>query len=168
MQESNTKKILWIVLASLSTLIIALVIAIVIVVNRPKELPVTDDTNVAQGVEAAYNVNDAAYDIVYKYENDPDYSLGNAEQAFGELIDGAVKNGRIYATVTYANFLYDQTRDIERAVTLMETIEEEVPDDLKAGFYISFSNLYEKAGMDAEAEQYYTLATQLYKEYGNL
>ena len=168
MQESNTRKRLWVVLGALSVLIIALIIAIVIVINRPRQTPATDDVDITEGVETAYDVNDAAYDIVYKFENDPEFTEGNAEQAFGELIEQEAGSGKIYATVAYANFLYDQTGDIERAATLLESIDDEVDYDLKAGFYISFSNLYEKAGMSAEADRYYMLATELYKEYNEL
>lgn len=166
--ERNTNKLWWTVLGGLVGVIVILVVAIVVVKSQERgagggegEIPMED-------VEVAYDVNDAAYDIVYKFENDPEFTEGDAEQAFGELIEKADGNGRIYATVAYANFLYDQTRDIERAATLMTTIEEEVPDDLKSGFYMSFSGLYKKAGVDSEADRYYILATELSKEYGGL
>lgn len=167
MQESNTKKTLWSVLGVLGLLIIALVIAIIVVKNRPKTYP-ADDVDVTKDTEIAYNVNDMVYDILEKFETDPAYTEGNAEQAFGELIENQTGDGKIYATVSYANFLYDETGDIERAATLMESINEEVGYEQKAGFYISFSNLYKKAGMNEKADQYYTLATELYKGYNDL
>ena len=162
MTERNTNRLWWIVLGGLVGVIVILVVAIVVVKSQERGTGSGEGEIPMEDVEVAYDVNDAAYDIVYKFENDPEFTEGDAEQAFGELIEKADGKGRIYATVAYANFLYDQTRDIERAATLMTTIEEEVPEDLKAGFYISFSNLYEKAGMDAEAERYYLLATELY------
>lgn len=167
MQESNTKKTLWGVFGALSVLIVVLAIAIIVATNRPKSIP-ADDVDVTKGTETAYNVNDTVYDILDKLENDPAYTEGNAEQAFGELIENQTGDGKIYATVSYANFLYDETGDIERAATLMESIDEEVGYEQKAGFYISFSNLYKKAGMEEKADHYYTLATELYKGYNDL
>lgn len=168
MTERNTNKRLWTVFGALVVLIVGLVVAIVVVANRPKQISPNDDADVTEGVETAYDVNDAAYDILYELKNNPEFTEGDAEQAFGELIESQTGDGKIYAVVAYADFVLEQTGDIERAATLMESIEDEVGYNLKAGFYITFSDLYRKAGMNDKAELYYNLAMELTKEYSNL
>ena len=159
MVKSNAK--LWkVILGGLCVCIVALGVGILIVTGKGTQE--VDNDILMYEIEEIQYINSISEDIAYSFENDPNYTEYEMRRDFEKLINDKQGDEKSYAVAEYAHFIYDETGDLNEAVALMESISEDVSEGSRAGYYISFSNLYKKAGMDDEARKYYDLAVQIY------
>lgn len=160
---TNNKNLLKILCCVFGAIILSLVVAIIVVLVRPKESIVT----ISDIIEGQTNpVSNSAVAFMFNEEIQNNlgegYSYDDAIYDYQKAYDESTGSMKIYIAVEYADFLYYELARLDDAIDILEKVGD-LPDE-RVVLYVYYSKLlelYEAKGDEEKIEQYKELLSSL-------
>lgn len=152
-QGESREGVLVVVFCCLMVIIVGLVVGIVAVSNNSNRISEeTDVENDDPGLQALI----VQEEIDDRYDNDSSYTLQDAIDDYEREMNEGSSAKRIYVAINYADFVYTQYEDIDKAMAILKRVEPLLTDEDApvTDYYVAVKVLYEKAGEDEQAEKY--------------
>ena len=152
---TNNKNLLKILCCVFGVVILGLVVAIIVVLVRPRESIVT----ISDIIEGQTNpVSNSAVAFMFNEEIQNNlgegYSYDDAIYDYQKAYDESTGSMKIYIAVEYADFLYYELARLDDAVDVLEKVGD-LPDDkvVLHVYYSKLLELYEAKGDEEKIEQ---------------
>lgn len=93
--------------------------------------------------------------IAEKLATEPEYELEQATSEYEKAYNEAEGELKVYIAIEYANFVYDNYTDLDRAVEIMEGVGDlSVSEGMQVDYFAVLRELYKKAGDETMMEFY--------------
>lgn len=92
--------------------------------------------------------------IENKLSSDPNYNPEQAIADYEEAYQSASGNLKIYVATYYADYVYNTFGDVERALLILEPLDNNRGDEGSIEIWAALAAFYENAGNTEKAEQY--------------
>lgn len=92
--------------------------------------------------------------IENKLSSDPNYNPEQAIADYGEAYQSASGNLKIYIAAYYANYIYNTFGDVERALSILEPLDNNRGDEGSIEIWAALAAFYENAGNTEKTKEY--------------
>lgn len=119
-------------------------------IDTSEQMPGVDFNDIPDATKA----NILSANIEDKAEGYVDYDAGKAMADYKQVYDKAKGDLKLYVAIEYARYVYDNKKDLDQAVKIMDSVKGEMNDGNKVDYYSAFVSLYTEAGNEEKASEY--------------